>query len=63
MVRLLRWLMGTMLLGSFMFLSILLLSFSLVPMETKDYQWYITAPVMLALLIGGILILPSRTDK
>jgi hypothetical protein len=63
MVRLLRWLMGTMLLGSFMFLSILLLAFSLVSMETKDYQWYITAPVMLALLIGGILILPSRTDK
>jgi hypothetical protein len=63
MVRLLRWLMGTMLLGSFMFLSILLLAFSLVSMETKDYQWYITAPVMLALLIGGILILPPRTDK
>lgn len=60
MVKAIRWIIGTILLGCFMLLSILLLAYSLVDVEVHDYQWHITAPVLIGLFIIGAIVLPIK---
>jgi hypothetical protein len=58
MIKLFRWLAGSILLSGFMLLSITMIAYSFVSMKEHDYQWFITIPVLIVLLITGILALP-----
>jgi hypothetical protein len=59
MNKFIRWVIGGVLLSSFMILSLMLMIYSFTPIGHHDYQWHITIPALVVLLVSGISIVPK----